>query len=106
MGVWDRSNEYCTDLVHAWAGGTRISNVFRLYLRPAFIHLSESDALGFTLACNTSVALKGLEERARAGADAQLSQHTVAKCKQEDHSPKEVRRNATHETDVLTLAVQ
>ena len=24
MGVWDRSNEYCTDLVHAWAGGTRI----------------------------------------------------------------------------------
>ena len=30
-GVWDRSNEYCTDLVHAWAGGTRISNVCRLY---------------------------------------------------------------------------
>ena len=27
VGVWDRSNEYCTDLVHAWAGGTRISNV-------------------------------------------------------------------------------
>ena len=23
VGVWDRSNEYCTDLVHAWArGGT------------------------------------------------------------------------------------
>jgi hypothetical protein len=32
--------------------------------------------------------------------------NTVAKCKQEDHSPKEVRRNATHETDALTLAVQ
>jgi hypothetical protein len=32
--------------------------------------------------------------------------NTVAKCKQEDHSPKEVRRNATHETDELTLAVQ
>ena len=33
MGVWDRSNEYCTDLVHehAWAGGTRISKVCRLY---------------------------------------------------------------------------
>ena len=25
--VWDRSNEFCTDLVHAWAEGTRISNV-------------------------------------------------------------------------------
>ena len=24
-GVWDRSNEYCTDLVHAWARGTRIN---------------------------------------------------------------------------------
>ena len=31
VGVWDRSNEYCTDLVHAWAGGTRITNVCRLY---------------------------------------------------------------------------
>ena len=31
VGVWDRSNEYYTDLVHAGAGGTRISNVFRLY---------------------------------------------------------------------------
>ncbi len=31
QGVWDRSNEYCTDLVHAWAGGTRISNMCRLY---------------------------------------------------------------------------
>ena len=27
--VWDRSNEFCTDLVHAWAEGTRISNVCR-----------------------------------------------------------------------------
>jgi hypothetical protein len=24
VGVWYRSNEYCTGLVHAWAGGTRI----------------------------------------------------------------------------------
>ena len=31
VGVWDRSNEYCTDLVHAWARGTRMSNVCRLY---------------------------------------------------------------------------
>ena len=29
--VYNAVNEYCTDLVHAWAGGTRISNMCRLY---------------------------------------------------------------------------
>jgi hypothetical protein len=54
----------------------------------------------------TSVRYSSVERSRGAPGRTLNCPNTVAKCKQEDHSPKEVRRNATHETDALTLAVQ
>ena len=45
MNVRDRSNDYCTDLVGAWAGPRRIMSKSGPYYRPENTNLSESDGL-------------------------------------------------------------